>query len=171
MRKGISSIISVVLMLLLVVAVFGGIYIWITKFQKKSESKIEKTGGEAVKKAQGLLKYQMSVVSIANDGKGNVVVSLRNDGSSPIRLSSVKTMTIKYDGKDVTPDFSSLTDIGGDSLWNKGEIFRFTLPSSSITWADVDDGETHTFEFEIGELGTFITETCGPLDPDQNACE
>lgn len=168
-RKGITAIISIVLMLLLLIAVFGGVYMWITKFQKKAQKEVDLGAGAATSKATGAVKYMFSVVSIADDSGGNVQVILKNDGNNEIRQTDASNIIIKVDGKVISSNVTSaLALTTGNTNWEPGELLQFTL--NGITWSDIEDGKEHTFYFELSNLGSSIFYTCGPLDVGATAC-
>ncbi len=168
-RKGITAIISIVLMLLLLVAVFGGVYMWITKFQKKTQEQVSSGAGAATSKATGSVKYMFSVVSIADDGSGNVQITLKNDGNTEIRQQDASNLIVKLDGRVVGSTVANATALtGGNTNWEPGELLQFIL--NGVTWNDINDGRQHVFYFELSNLGSSISFNCGPLDVGDTAC-
>ena len=154
-------------MLLLLIAVFGGVYVWITKFQKKAQEQVDEGAGSAISKTTGSVKYMFSVLSVQNDGSSNVQIVLKNDGNVEVRDSDLNNLIVKVDGK-VYPIAGIVQANAANTNWEPNEMITLTL--SGITWTQIDDGNQHTFYFELGNLGSSTNFNCGPLDPNVDVC-
>ncbi len=163
-RKGITPIISVVLLLMMTVGAFGLAYVWLKNFQSGVQEEMSKSAQEVISEVQKSIK----IIAVYRDAAASQTkISLQNSGKLTIRDDELQTLIIKLDGK-VVP--SSIVSIPTGNL-PPNDIITITLNNDYFTASSsptLVDGAIHVWEVIIGSISS--TYSCGPLDPTDEAC-
>ena len=149
-KKGITPVISVVLLIMLVVAITGGAYYWMTNVQ----GSLQESVGASVESGSNLASTSFSIVSVVCDDDGNsdtITATVINTGSQDINLDDIaQVMTVSSlqgivlgvdsDGLGgagtLSPgDSASLSGFGGENVIVPDSTYsvRVNLGSSSQT--------------------------------------
>jgi len=133
MRKGITPVIAVILLLMITVAIVGGVYLWINAISK------DKMGG-----TDDILNTEVSIEDLVCDSGDTINISLENGGKRTINAGttfiyvrdattdSLKgRITIDWSGQDFeNPNgFSQISNIDISSAvdWDSGDIYNIEI--------------------------------------------
>ncbi len=151
MRKGITPILSVVLLLMMTVAAFGLAYFWLSETQKDLQSDVKAN----IKESLGKTQASVAIISVYESSDNKINISLMNNGK------------VSYDGTDIWNSGSSKIAIFIDGVPKKISDMDYTTgsdfaPNDVITGIKIDelfntldDGNTH--EIKVLMPGGFVT--------------
>jgi flagellin-like protein len=133
MRKAITPVISVILLIMLVVAITGGAWYWMTNVQ----GSLQESAGASIEETGDLSSTQFSIAS-ALCGTDNVTLTLINTGSNTIASSDAILVTIStlqgaVLGTNTSANVALAGDLsagGADSLFVIGGMGTMTLDST-----------------------------------------
>ncbi len=117
MKKAITPVISVILLIMLVVAITGGAWYWMTNVQ----SNLQENAGSSIEQTSDISTTSFSIVSaICNSTQDTVNVSLINTGSAAIAsttkyIVTVSTLQGTTLGTDLEADKSTSGAVDPDS--------------------------------------------------------
>ncbi len=145
MRKGITPVLSVVLLLMMTVAAFSLTYFWISGTQEDIQKEVGATISDSLAKSQGAIKIE----SIFNSS-GKIGVIVRNTGKSTYSNEDMSSTNIKIsfyvDGIPVPATNIEFLE-GGDTTLAPKSTFKIECTSTSnpsCTWPT--DSEVHTIK-------------------------
>ncbi len=136
MRKGITPILSVVLLLMMTIAVFGITYTWITD----SSGDIQSSAEENIAGTKVKMSAQVNIVSVYRDStSGNLALTLRNTGSYAYSNSGssnnpyniVVTLDDQPASISSTKDYSTGSSVTGD--FKKGDTINIVTATAFPT--------------------------------------
>ncbi len=96
MRKGLTPIIAMVLLLMMAVAAAGLMYTFAFNLQTKAQEGVEQTTTELIEQQQQYAQTRLAVDSVYNTSSGNIGVVIRNVGSKTI--AEGETIGLYIDG-------------------------------------------------------------------------
>ncbi len=152
-KKGITPVISVVLLIMLVVAITGGAYYWMTNVQGSMQERV----GSSIQESSEMSTASFSIVSAVCNGTSDFVnltalntgQSSLDTGNSIVTVSSIQGSVL---GTDTTvtesPDPASA-----------GASFTVDAPAAGSTaqW-DMTSGDSYSVRLNIGSASQ--TATC-----------
>ena len=155
-RKGLTPIVTVVLLLMLAIVVFGTAFMWVTKMQQKSQTETSKQLNERTV----VLSLNLDIISVYKDDNGNISIVIMNKGEKPIPGDWLNGSIIKIDNVITNAFHNPDVDVppGGTATY-----------TSSYPFSSIADRKVHVIDINV--KGRDISVTCGPLEPDANACE
>jgi flagellin-like protein len=126
-KKGVTPIISIVLLLMITVAVAGTVSFWLGSVQEGAQSEIEDSTDIITSQTQQSVTVQfVTCDTVLNE----VTVVIRNSGTRPIEPGEV-----------------SLTVSDEDGITNKGYV---SMVAPWVARLDVDESETIVFDLDSG---------------------
>ena len=131
-KKGITPIIATVLLLMITVAVAGGVSVFLTSVQQRSQSDIEESTALITSQTQQAI--SVSFVRCVSGASGNVTVVIRNSGTKRINEGDVELTISSEDGRT--------------NLAYKAE------PS---TWTSLDPDNTDTMTWQLSTMAPTIS--------------
>lgn len=156
MRKGITPVIAIVLLLMMTVAIAGVAYVWLTKVQED----IQKGTEGVIKEKTEAMKASVSIDSIWKTGTAPdyyIALTVRNAGSHVYTRTEVEGFKVYLDNADA------------DGSWISGEICE----SGSLVLSDTCDWDTSgtpgtifpgsgtSFTMKVVDnFGNFATRSC-----------
>lgn len=163
-RKGITPIISVVLLLMMTVGAFGLAYVWLKNFQSGVQEEMSRSAQEVISEIQRSVK----IIAIYKDtSTSQTKISIQNNGKMTIRDDEFKSMIIKLDGKVIPNNIVSIPN--GDLPPNDMKVITLNKDYfSGSSSPNVVDGSVHVWEIIMGSMTS--TYSCGPLDTTDEAC-
>lgn len=166
MRKAITPVISVILLIMLVVAITGGAWYWMTNVQ----GSLQESAGSSIEETSELSSTQFSIVSaICNGTLDQINATILNVGSNAIEAGTSYLMTVKsIEGATLATDLFANTTSGGTIDTTTPELsadsaitiignFTPTAPNSY----DLVAGTTYSISVNIGSSSQSSTVTCG----------
>ncbi len=149
MRKGLTPVIAMVLLLMMAVAAAGLMYTFAFNLQTKAQTGVERTTTQLLEKQQEQAQTRLSIDSVYNDG-GNIAVVIRNVGSKTITDGTTIGLYIdgvKYDvGADTCDnldpeDTCTVTTTAAFPGAGSKSVIRVVAPSGiSTTYTCYSDG-------------------------------
>ncbi len=155
-KRGITPIIAIVLLLMMTIAAFGLAYVWLTSFQKQTQSEVEAVVLEQLSQ----LGTQLEVLTVyEEDTTGNTVILIYNKGKNyiPSNLLTPGTVIVTIDGKPINPSDIIITPSDTDIAPQTS--FEITLDGYNFN--NFKDSKIHNIRITISDLE--ITYPCGPI--------
>ncbi len=90
MRKAITPVVSVILLIMLVVAITGGAWYWMTNVQ----GSLQESAGSSIEQTSDLATTQFSIVSALCEAPGNITLTVINTGSAGIADANAILVTL-----------------------------------------------------------------------------
>ncbi len=158
MKKAITPVISVILLIMLVVAMTAGAWYWMTNVQ----SSLQESAGSSIEQTSDMSSTSFSIVSVLCDATQDTVnVTLINTGSSAIASTTQYIMVVKSSsgatlGTDIECDKSSSAAVDP----NTAIKIMGNYSSTSDSPVDLVSGTTYTVVVNIGSSSQSSTVTC-----------
>ncbi len=158
MKKAITPVISVILLIMLVVAMTAGAWYWMTNVQ----SSLQESAGSSIEQTSSMSSTTFSIASVlCNATTDTVNVTIINTGSSAIASTTEYIMTVKNSngatlGTDISCDKSSSSAVDP----NNAIIVMGNYSSTSDSPIDLESGTTYTVVVNIGSSSQSSTVTC-----------
>ena len=147
-RKGITPVISVVLLIMLTVAITGGAYYWMTNVQ----SSLQENVGASIQGSAELATASFSIVSVSCDSTTEEIKIIGlNTGTQTLDASKAIITISSIEGSVL----GTLVDLNGGASISPGG--SFTVTTSDETW-DLASGTAYSARLNIGSSAQ--TATC-----------
>ncbi|GEM_PF-6539433 len=152
--KGLTPIIAIVLLLMMTVAAFGLAYIWLTSFQKQTQSEVQ----AVVKEKLSQLGTQLEILSVYYDSTNSrTVIVVYNNGKNIIPGDLLTNIVVLVDKKRISAGVSTSTT--GDIPPNGN--FDVYINTNIFTSLNLKDNKLHTIAIKMGDIE--ISYPCGPI--------
>ncbi len=125
-KKGLTPVLSMVLLLLIAVASTGIIYTFYTKLQKGTQSNIQKTTSNMQQKIQQQMNTNFNIESAFITTDGYIGLSIRNTGNSQLCLNY---LTFYLNGQIIPQDKIKVIMPKSSDCINPGQIMVLNLTS------------------------------------------
>ncbi len=152
--KGLTPIIAIVLLLMMTIAAFGLAYVWLTSFQKQTQSEVQ----AVVKEKLAQLGTQLEILSVYYDSTNSRTdIVVYNNGKNIIPADLLTNMVVLVDKKRVsgTVSTSTTTDIPPNG--------NFDIYIDTNIFNQLKDNRLHTITVKMGDIE--ISYPCGPIPP------
>ncbi len=158
-KKGLTPVLSMVLLLMIAVAAVGIMYGFVMKLQKGTQSNIQKQTGAMQQKIQQQINTQFDIESVFKTSDNHIGISLRNTGSSEICF---KDLTVYVNGVPTTGvvKVSPATD-----CVTPGQIMILNVTAYPFPAL----GQTDNIKI-ASTAGTSATYTCSITETGQTSC-
>ncbi len=158
-RKGLTPVLSMVLLLMIAVAAVGIMYGFVMKLQKGTQNTIQKQTGSIQQKIQQQINTQFNIESVYKTSDDHLGISLRNTGNSEICF---KDLTVYVNG---VPTTGVVKVSPASDCITPGQIMILNVtayPFPSL-------GQTDNIKI-ASTVGTFATYTCSITETGQTSC-
>ncbi len=147
-KKGITPVISVVLLIMLVIGLTGGAYYWMTNVQEG----LQESTGRQVESTTDVTSVKFDIITIICEESDNTVrATLVNNGERIIDASNA-IMTLREINGEVLGTDTELT-VNPESV-SKDE--SFTIESAGTQW-DLADEKSYSVRINIGSSAQMDT--------------
>ncbi|NPA38260.1 MAG: hypothetical protein GXN99_00515 [Candidatus Nanohaloarchaeota archaeon] len=169
MKKGITPIISVVLLLMMTVAAFGVAYLWLRTFQEDVQKEMEKSAQSQIYKSKKSFEI-LGVFEATVNGNPGVKIILRNTGEATFSSKELQTTLVMIDGKYtfVPVNLATLPNFPPGSTITLEIDKDLFDPATAGSEVDLADQQTHKIKVFISKWESSVV--CGPLDDGATYC-
>lgn len=160
-NKGITPIIAIVLLLMITVAVAGGVSMWLSTVQESAQTGVEESAEDILSGAQNRIDVRFKKCDVEESGGENkITLQILNVGTQSIRGGQV-ALTVRDDsGNDLAYlENNTVNDFSDTEYLQVDDSIRVEFPIDETEDFDIQAGETYQIEILLpGGIST--TTTC-----------
>jgi len=156
MKKAITPVISVILLIMLTVAITGGAWYWMTNVQ----GSLQEGAGSSIEQTTDLSSVQFSIASVRCNATGNWInATILNTGSETIAAANTWVLTVSSISGGVLAVDTNLTDANIKSIGAIGASAakEITTGTGALS-TDLVAGTSYSVKLSVG--GSSQTATC-----------
>ncbi len=139
-RKGITPVMSIVLLVLLMIGLIGGTYVYLQSFMSQSDEASQKMLNEELKASKTILTLSSKWDDVPGDNWFNI--SVKNTGPDTLASSLIENANayiddapvniIRVDSGDVAPGKIFYMSVNKNLIDNKGKVLKIVFGNGAV---------------------------------------
>jgi len=153
--KGLSPLISAILLMLITVAAVGAAYLFLNAMQSRIQLRTQETIEHTLSKGEIQLQYVECTINSSTNKTQNVTVYVKNVGTVDIPVDGDVTLLVS--DTDGTAKFLAYQTVS--ATWSTGKIYSLTFNNNINISEKVEQGERYSVKLTLPD-GTYAVGEC-----------